>query len=676
MELRRYWEIILRRKWIFIGTFFVIVVIAVIGANIATPIYEANTKILIESSAALSSLMSKLSLQKADIGQGQSTGDTYETEIALANIRPIIEKLISDLNLKDWKGEKLKPKKIEFSIVYLILPQPYIGVEQYEESDILEITAGSTNPAEAAKMANELAQLYIADTIDKTKEDFKAARLFVENQLNDVKEEYYKSLSKKKDFMIKEETVDLQEETKKLLDYISNLKDDYKNNEIAIIQASETISLIEKKIAGKEHASSNLINDLESKLHDLLVDLSGKKIELTEEHPDILRINKEINTIRKLLKDKMEVIFGDKEVSIAPVYEELVRNLKDAYINEKIGEIKRQVLKKCIDKTQDELMNIPYKSTKQSEIDLSLSVNQDIYRNLLSFLTQISVAEYVTLSNIKIVEPAVEPDTDEVYFPKKVLSYALGIFLGLFWGLFLSFFIEYIDNTIKGPEDLKNYRFTFLGSIPKFKRGKHLVSEMNPDDLIYESYRKVLSGIHFAKLGKPYKKLLISSINQKEGSSTTVVNLGIILAKEGKKVLLVDADLRIPNIHQLFKLPNTQGLGDLLLGNADIEKVICKSGIEGLNILPAGSTPPDSGLLIKSDKMQDIIRNLEERYDILLFHSAPLLLKNDAVLLMKNLDDMIILVRNNRTTHPDIYRTDELLKNAKITPIGVILNCV
>ena len=676
MELRRYWEIVLRRKWIVIGTFFIIFIIAVIGANIATPIYEANTKILIESSAALSSLMSKLSLEKTGIGQDKGMGDNYETEIALANIRPIIEKLISNLNLKDGKGKKLKPKKINFSIFYLIRPQPYIGVEQYRDSDILEITGGSTKPAEAAKIANELAQLYINDTIDKTRKDFEAARLFVENQINDVKEEYYKFLSEKKDFMIKEGTVDLNEETKKLLDYISKLKDDYKNNEIDIIQANETIMLIEKEIAGKGHTSSTLLNDMESKLNDLLLDLSGKKIELTEEHPDVLQINEKIDTIRKLLKDKMEVIFGDKEVSIAPVYEELVRNLKDAYINKKTGEMRREVLERYIDKSQDELMKIPYKSTKQSEIDLPLSVNRDIYKNLLSYLTQISVAEYTTLSNIKIVETAVEPETDEIYFPKKVLIYALGISLGLFWGLFLAFFMEYIDNTIKGPGDLKNYRFTFLGSIPKFKRGRYLVSEMDPDDIIYESYRKVLSSIHFAKTGNPYKKLVISSINPKEGSSTTVVNLGIVLAEEGKKVLLVDTDLRRPKIHRLFKLPNTEGLTELLLGNADIEKMICESGIEGLNILPAGSTPPDSGPLIKSDKMQDIIINLEKRYDILLFHSAPLLLKNDALLLMKNLDDMIILVRNRRTTRDAISMTDDLLKTANITPIGVILNCV
>ncbi|OGW37832.1 MAG: hypothetical protein A2Y97_04040 [Nitrospirae bacterium RBG_13_39_12] len=680
MEIRKYFEIIWKRKWVLISSFCIIVILVVIATNVLTPIYEAKTKVLIEQSSALSAIMSSLNVPTNPLLTPNLTNIAYgyDTEITLVKISPILQKLIANLNLKDRKGETLKPEKVPFSITRLILPQPYIAVDQYLSSNILEITGGSTNPAEAAKISNELAKLYIDNTVGEVKKSFRAARLFIENQMEDVKKKYFKSLLERKNFMTEESTVDLTREISELLDTITKLKQGYNDNEATIAQAEESISLIEKQIAGKEHISSNLINTMESKLNDLLINISGKKIELTEKHPDIVILNKQIDTIKKQLEEKMEIAFSEKAVSMAPVYEELIRNLKDAYINKKTGEIKRELLKQFIDKYQDELMKIPPKIMRSSAIDVSLNANQDTYKNLLTSLNQLGVAESITLANIRLVEPAVEPESDALYFPKKNLSYVLGIFLSLFCGLFLTFFIEYIDNKIRSPEDIKQYGFTFLGSIPKFKwfKGKPMVSKLNPNDPIYEAYRKILTNIDFVTLDKPYNNLLVSGINPKEGSSTTAMNLGIILASEGKKVLLVDADLRKPNLHRLFGLPNTKGFIDLLFGNAEMEKVIQPSKIDGLSIIPTGPATPDPGLLIKSNKMREVIRGLKGKFDIILFRSAPLLIRNDAVLLMRNLDAMIIVSRNGVTNHPSIARTDELLKNSKITPIGIILNRV
>ncbi len=677
MELRKYWEIILRRKWIIIITFLVIFLTSAIGANVATKIYEGKARILVETPPALTSLLINLGVPASALPQDQTTSDyTYDTEIALTSIRPLVEKLITNLNLKNNEGETLKFEETSFSIMDLIIPQPYIDIEQYEDSALLKITGGSTNREEAAKIANELANLYIEDTVQRARDSYKIARLFIENKIRAVKDEYYNSLLEKKEFMLKEGTVDLAEETKDLLDYILTLKNDYKNNEFAIAQANESINLIEKKIAGKAPVSSALVNNMQTQLNNLLVDIAAKKIELTDEHPDVIQLNKQIDTIRRLLKEKIEVTISDKEISIAPVYEELLRNLKDAYIARSTGTIKREQLQKFIDKAQGELMKIPYKSTRYAELGLSLSVNQDIYKNLLEYQNQVGVAESMTLSNIKLVEPAVVPEAKRQYFPPTIVIYVLGLFLGTFWAFSLGFFIDYLDHTINGPEDLKDYRFTFLGSIPEFKKGKYLVTMTDPNDPVYEAYHKVLTSIHFASLEKPNKKLLITSLQPRAGCSTTIANLGILLAREGKKVLLVDADLRRPNFHTLFGLSNTTGLTDLVLENASIDRVIQSSGINGLDILTAGPTPPDSGMLIKSDKMSGVIKQLEGKYDMLIFHAAPLLLKNDALQLMKNLDDMVILLKNKSTAHPSIIKADELLKNANITPAGVVLNCV
>ncbi len=677
MEFRRLWDVIWRRKWIILITFFAFSSLVVILTKIATPVYEAKAKILVGSSDTLSSLMSSLGLTTTGANFPSTQNETYSTDIALIKIKPILDRLISKLDLKDRDGETITSVDLieTNTIVNKISPQPYVKVEQVEDSDILAIISDSPDPIEAARMSNELARLYIDFRIDIARKEYKAARLFLENKIKSIKEKYYKSLVEKKNFMIKEATVDLRTEIKILLEYISDLKEKYNENEINIAQADENIKLIEEKIGGKKYVSSDLFNSLEVKLSELLMEVSGKSIDFSEEHPDIKQLNKQIDTLKEILNERANIVFNDKKVSITPVYEKLVEDLKDAYINKRIGEIQRDLLKRYIDKSQEDLIKIPSKSIKDSEIELSLSVNQDVYKTLLEYQTQVGVAESMTLSNIKLVEPATKPTDPD--FPKKALCYLLGIILGLFWGFSFGFLIEYIDNTIKRPDDLKAYRFTFLGSIPKFKlksKEKPLISKMDPNDPKYEAYRKILSNIYLTKIDSPPRKILISSVSPKGGSSTTVANLGIILAREERKVLLVDTDLRRPSLHELFELSNAKGLVDLFSGNVQIKEVVQETGINGLSVLTAGSKPPDPGLLIQSKKMRDIVKNLEERYEILIFDSAPLLIKNDAILLRSYLDDIVIVLKNKQNSYQDISMIDELLKNANIDPMGVVLN--
>lgn len=676
MEIIRYWEIICRRKWIVIITFFAFFAAVAIATNIATPVYEAKAKIHIETSDTLSSLMSTLGLTEQGRTASSTTEANYDTDIALVTMSPVLEKLISTLNLKDRDGEKIKPEKLaKSSILNTILPQPNIEIEQYEESDILEIISKSADPSEAANMSNKLAELYIDDRLENLRKEYSVARIFLEDRITDVKNKYSNSLSEKKDFMVKEGFADLQTESKNIITYLSDMKKEYNENEIAIAQASENIEIIEAKIGGKGYASSDWVNTLEKKLNDLMVDISGKQVELTAEHQDVLQLNKQIDTIEAILKDRAEVVFNNKKVSVAPVHDELIKNLKDAYINKKIGEAKRDLLTIYISKTQNEMIDLPIKNMKQSEIDLSLSVNQDIYKTLLEQLTQIGIAESMTLSNIKLVEPAAIPDLKKPDFPNAPLNYILGILFGLFLGVLGAFFMDYIDNTIKNSGDLKNYRFTFLGDVPKFKKAG-LVSETDPNDPVYESYRKINANINFAKLDNPPKKILISSINPKEGSSSTAANLGIVLANEGKKVLLLDADLRRPNIHNLFGLQNTGGLTSLLTDKIEIKNAVHETGIKGLEVLTSGTIPADPVALIKSKKMQDTISKLEENYDVILFDSAPLLIKNDAVSMMSFMDGLVLISRSGQTTHNAVLKVESILENAKIAPIGIILNCI
>jgi len=680
MEFLKLWEIVVRRKWLIVVTFVVFLAAVIAGTYLATPIYEARAKLLVEPSASLSSLMSNLGLTAAGVPrQPTTTEETYETEIALAQIRPLLEKLISDLSLKDKDGEAMKPEDlIDPSVLNIVFVEPSLEVERYEESDILEIVSSSKSPAEAAKMSNELAKFFIEDRLEQTRKEYKATRAFIENRITEIKEKYYASLLEKRDFMIQEETIDLSLESTSLVQRISTLESSLRDSEVAVAQAEQSIVLLQEKLGKGEYASAAVIDQLETALSDMLVELSGKTVQYTLKDPDVSALNQQIDTLRKMLKERTQIVFGDKEMSIAPIYALMMTNLKDAYITKKTEEIKSDLLKRFIDTAKGDLIKIPSKVMKNAQLELASSNYQTVYANLLQYLTEVGVAESVTISNIRLVEPAAEPDPEKPDFPNYVLNWILGVVRGVFFAFSLALFMEYIDNTIKSPADLESCGFTFLGSIPGLRsfRRKRLISKTDSNDPVYEAYRKVLSNIHFAGLDKPPKKLLITSIDPKAGGSTVAVNLGILCAKEGKKTLLIDTDLRRPNLHRLCGCTNEEGLTSILLENKEIENVVRKSRIDGLSILPAGPAPSDPGLLLKSGQIRDLIGKLEKEYDILILDSAPLLIKSDAIILKNYADDMVLISRSKSTTSHAISQVAGSLKNAQIKPIGIILNCL
>ncbi len=676
MEFLKIWRIIVRRKWTIIVTFFAFLAIVVIGSYIVKPIYAGKAKVLIESTDTLSSLMSILGLTTQGASLSTTYEEAHETDIALTTISPILEKLISNLNLKDRKGEALKSEAlIKSSILNKILPQPYIEVEQYEDADILLITSNSTSRQEAAKMSNELARLYIEDRLAKIRENYTTTRLLLENQIKDVKEKYYESLSEKRDFMIKEETVDLSTETSNLLKYILDLKNEYKDNEIAIAQASENIAFIQKKFEGKEYASDVLINQLESKLNDLLVDIAGKKIDFTEEHPDILQINRQIDTIKNILKDRADIILSSEKVPIAPIYGDLIKSLKDAYINKGICGIKGDLLKRYIENSQDDLIKIPPKKMKLSEIDLSLSVHEDIYKSLLQYLTQVGIAESMTLSNIRLVEPAAEPVKPD--FPNKTLNCILGVILGLFWGFSLAFFMEYIDNTIKSHEDIKRIKsLTLLGTVPRAKQLKKMrtIANLDPTSHIVEAYRTIKNSIKYTSTDKPIKSLVITSSINLEGKSSTTLNIAITFSMEGKKIIVVDLDLRRPAINKFFNITTDNGVTNVLAEGLQLEKAIVHSGIRGLDLLLSGPVPPDPNKLIESQKIKDIINTLKGMYDMVIIDTPPVMLVNDAIVLGNIVDGVLYVIESERATFQMVEHVKENIDKAGINLIGVVLN--
>jgi len=681
MEFIKIWEIVLRRKWIIISVFLTFFIAVILGTYLVTPTYDAKTKLIIGASDTISSLMSKLGL---DTGT-KTESEGYETDIALATIKPLLEELISSLNLKNRKGKRIKPDELIKSsfIAKKIFPQPHIEVDQYENADMLEIVSISPDSSEAVNMSNKLAELYINDRRKRTMEEYRAARLFIENRIQNVKEEYFKSLSDLKNFMITEGTVNLSLETQNLIDKIASLKTSFEDNEKIIFTLENEINKVKEQLReinqyrkeSEEFTQSDRVNSLKTKINELLISISGKSVEFRKQHPEYKELEKQLETAKEIVKDEAQVVFGSERFSVDPIYDELSKKLAMGYIERETAIAKRRLIQRFIDGYSDALLKIPIKHVENSKLELAISVNKGMYGNLLEYLIQVGIAESMTLSNITIVEPATKPDRPR--YPKKSLNYAIGILLGLFWGLGLGLFVEYIDNTIESPEDIEHLKsLTVLGTIPKAKSLKrsNIISTLDPTSPIIESYRMVRNSIQYISRDNLPKSIVITSSVEGEGKSSIAANISLAFKMSGMSIMLIDFNLRRPSLHNFFDVPNDKGLTNVLTEEIELKEVVVHTGLEGLYLLPSGQIPPDPSKLVESRRLKDIINKLKEEFDIVIMDSPPIIPVNDPIVLGAIADGIIYVIESGRVNLSMIEHTIGIIERAGINLIGIVMN--
>jgi capsular exopolysaccharide synthesis family protein len=277
----------------------------------------------------------------------------------------------------------------------------------------------------------------------------------------------------------------------------------------------------------------------------------------------------------------------------------------------------------------------------------------------------------MTLPDAEMIQPAEKPY--EPKRPKKILNGIIGAFIGLLFAFGLAFLAEYIDDTIKTPEELEQYKdLALLSSIPQINKST-LISTMDANDPVAEAYRTIRYNLKYASLDKPLKSLLITSGNPKEGKTLTVANLGISFSQTGLKVLLIDTDLRRPGLHELFGKLNQAGLTQIVAGEFGLEAIV-SSGINNLSLLPSGPTPLNPVRMFESERLRELINHLKEKFDLLILDSAPILIKSDAAILGRYVDGVIDVAEAGKTTRRAISESIEVIKKANLRLLGVVLN--
>jgi capsular exopolysaccharide synthesis family protein len=203
---------------------------------------------------------------------------------------------------------------------------------------------------------------------------------------------------------------------------------------------------------------------------------------------------------------------------------------------------------------------------------------------------------------------------------------------------------------------------------------RSLITKFDPKSPISEQYRTIRTNLQFASIDKEYKTIMVTSSNPAEGKSTTMANLAIVMAQQGKRVLLIDADLRKPSVHYTFKCPNTKGLTSVLTKQAYLEEAVYHSDVPNLDLLPSGPIPPNPSELLGSLAMERLLSGQNDTYDIILVDAPPILVVTDAQVLANICEGVILVVSSGKTEIEQVVKAKGLLEMSKAKILGVVLN--
>jgi len=649
--LKDLFYVLRKRKWIIIASLVSFAAVAAIASLKATPMYRSTAQVEIEKES-----LNLLSFQEV-VNVDTTNIDYYNTQYTILKSRTLAQTVAEKLKeASNPQDAKLTRKDV----------QQATKVQPVRSSRLVDIVAHSPFPEQAARIANTLAEAYIEQDLNKKVQAIRGAADKLRDELTKAKAKVDQSEQEFTQFKDKNNIVSLNEKQNLVLEELSKL------TEAAALARKDRIAKEERHNYLKTLSLEQLRHEQEVvnneqirayKTEEFKADLNLKKLAQTygEKHPLMIKATEELANVTKKI-----------DQYILRVSEEV----KNDYLKAKKEE-ERLVAE--VEKKNQEVLDF-YRRVKQYEIlQREVDTNKKYYQEMLNRSQETDISERTEKSNIRIVDRADVPE--KPFKPRTKLNLILAIAAGLMVGCGGAFFVEHLNDTVEDPADIELFLARpFLGAVPVISdryeaiqdRGK--ISHLLPQSTVSEAYKTLLAGIQYSPASNSLRTILVTSAGPAEGKTTTVTNLGISAAQNGKRVLLVDCDLRKPAIHNIFGLKKDVGLSDYLIGEADLEQVIQETGVPNLSAIARGGSSPNPSGLVSSDRMKEFAELVRQKFDLVFFDSPPCTVVADPLILANLVDAVINVTQSGRFSRRLVGRGLSLLDKVNANVIGIVLN--
>lgn len=711
-----YLEILLRGKWIILGSVFLFTGIAVLFSLNTKLYYEASALVLINNTR-------DVNRQQFDITAPQSTTRiTNEIEILLSRstIRSVAEALHAKVYI-DEKKSRFIPivslpegvKRKDSLATINEITERLSGVVTFEpirESDIIRISARSLDPAQAALIANTYAAVYADKNLESARLRSRGIREFLESQLQSKKGNLDDAENDLQNYMRSSGVASLDAEGGRVVQQLGLLEGQRNAIDVDKSATLKTLASYKEELAKQGENSAKVIEESNDnyirQLQEQIARLEVQRDIVIAQNPDLVdkklysdklnEMNQQITALKKTLESRTKqflttLLPGSRGLGEGGSF---LGTVKQLVIEQSIAlqalDARRKELDKVIQEYENKFQQIPKKNMEMAKLQRKRTSNERLFQLLEERYNETAIQEKSEFGYVNIVDPATVPE-----YPmssRKRLYVILGFILGLGLGVFAAFVWAFMDVRIRTPEDLKRNGFnpfatisSMEGEIKRIEKDitagsaqspldVHLVSFHRPVGPIAESYRHLRMNVLATQAENTSRCIIVTSAVAGEGKTTTAGNLAISLAHTEKKILLVNADMRRPTIHELFGLAKKKGLASYLGGNANIEEVLQRGIITHLDIIASGELPANPSEILGSEKMKEFIQLMKKEYDIILIDAPPLLAVSDSAVLVTEADAVLIVVSAGTTKVNALTAAAELLHNLGVKTLGVVLN--
>jgi succinoglycan biosynthesis transport protein ExoP len=558
-----------------------------------------------------------------------------------------------------------------------------LSVKRIPSSRLMEVSYESTDPVLAARILNAHLENFKAQNIQSRYEATLEATRFLTSQLNELKLTVKQSEDARINYERQNQIWSVDDKSNITSQRLADLDKQLTDAE------GETL----KKQALYEYAKAGDIDAVpEIRADALLQDLQKKRADLAVQYTEAL--NQYGPNFPKVLR--LQAQMKEVDDQIGRESKGIILQLESDYREAKQRE---GLIRQALELQKAETNNMAEKMVQYNILKRESEADKTLYEGLLTKLKEAGISEGLKSSNLRVVDPAMIPSYPAR--PAKARNIALAFLVGLVGGIGLALLREYLDNTVKTPDDIETLtRLPSLAVVPAFgdsashkrrfgvfsapatngnDKRIELVAQHLPKSQMSEAFRALRTALLLSQPDHPPQVILVTSALPREGKTTAAANLAVTLAQLGDKTILVDADLRKPGVGRLLNLGPGKyaGLSSYLAGVSTLDLVTVPHPlIPNLAAIPTGPLPPNPADLLSSHKLSDAITELRTRYKFVVIDSPPIMAATDAVILSVQADGVLLVVRSGETPKEAFMRTCDLLTSVKSRLLGVVLNAV
>jgi capsular exopolysaccharide synthesis family protein len=715
IDLREYWRILVKRKWTVLGVAVIVVTAALLSSLLMVPEYRSTARIELNPESARI-------LNYQDFAPEQqgwnATSIFFSTQFEIMRSSALAQRVIRDeqvQNHPELLGEIRQRsllgeiKSLFGTLARAILPgaggaesatsgqnsvgqevqdsrvrraagslRSRVSVEQVEGSRLVDVRVRSFDPQLAAQLANSLVENYVEMSMERRYEAGNEARAFLEDQLEDMRIQLERADAALMDFARENEVADLDERLNRARAAIQQFSDRRTEVEAELVELESWKNLIE---AGQtEHLDPVVNNDTINGLEERLVDARSEYASLSERfqdsYPAVQEVLSRMERLEQEIADEKERIIG----SVLGRYENL--------------QAQSDALEQAIQDREARMLALNEQAVQYNILRREFETNRELYDGLLQRMKEIGVAAGIQENNVAVIEKATAAGSPfKPNIPRNVM---MALVVGLMGGIGLALLLEFLDSSVRRVEDIERLvDRPVLGMVPlvklrekknetdkQIRDSERIVSHysaVHPHSSVSEAFRSLRTSLMFSTPEGLPRTLMVTSSGMGEGKTTTAVNLATVLAQNGSRVLLIDADLRKPRIHRDFNLFRSPGLTNRIAlseNDGPDNSAIHATHVPHMFIMPSGNSTPSPAEMLSSERLAKVLDSCRRAFDYIIMDAPPTLGLADSMILARQVDGVVMVARAGSTGKENFRVSIKRLAQVKAPVLGVVLNGV